>query len=524
MEWHFKKMGILNSRGKDTMKKIQLQTTPMHNTPPGYIRANFLLFLLFSLGVSLRFYNSRSESLWDDEGQSARIAQIGFTEILHELILDVHPPVYFFCLHIWSLLFGNSEFALRSFSVLAGGISILLSYAIGKQLFSKTIGLITALFIALNTYQIAISQEARMYSLLFCLALVSSYFYILILKNRGNFRVKAAYFISTILLLYTHIHGIFVLCAQCLTILTLSLVKRDKLPEHLRGILVLQLLIGMSFLPWIFVVKLQFLSHMEAWIPTPSFATLFETFLEFSGSHYVVIVFLSLLCIALFSRNILLKIPFLRKLFVMDALGKHDFNLMAILFSLIWLCTVILLPFTISKTAMSIYKTKYVVAALLPFVLISVYGIMVLSSKWIKVAITVTIVILSILNTKTYFLTLHKDQWREAVRYIESYVQPGDVLIFNAGFNLQNAYNYYSKRDDLIKIPFPSKSTRVNLSVDENNIHELDSVIGKYNHIWIIASQNKDPKGLISQKMDAHYNFLGKQHFKGVGIFVFEHR
>jgi len=161
---------------------------------------------------------------------------------------------------------------------------------------------------------------------------------------------------------------------------------------------------------------------------------------------------------------------------------------------------------------------------LLPFVLLSVKGIMLFSNKWIKAAIVVVIVFLSFLSTKTYFQTFHKDQWREAVRFIDSHAQSGDALVFNAGFNLENAYNYYSKRNDLIKIPFPAKTARINFSVDENNIHELDSVVGKYNHIWLIASQNKDEKGLISRKLDPKYNFLGKQRFIGVGIYLFELR
>jgi uncharacterized membrane protein len=407
---------------------------------------------------------------------------------------------------------------------LVGGISILFSYAIGKQLFSKNIGLVTALFIALNTYQIASSQETRMYSLLFCLALVSSYFFILSI-NSGKNRDKAVYFITTVLLLYTHIHGSFVLCAQILITLSMVTIKRYKMPVNLRGVLVLQFLIGITYLPWVYIVKLQLIGRMEPWIPIPSFATLLETFMELSGSYYPEIVFFILLSIAVFPRDILMKMPVMQNIFNMKSLRhEHEFNSLAILFLIIWLCTVTVLPFIISKTVMPIYKTKYVIAALLPFVLLAINGVMAISNKWIKVAIVIGIVILSFFSTKTYFTTLHKDQWREAVRFIESNAQPGDVLIFNAGFNLENAYNYYSKRHDLIKIPFPANTVRINFPVDENNINELDNIIGKFNHIWIIASQNKDPKGLISQKLNSQYNFLGKQYFRGVGIFIFELR
>ena len=50
-------------------------------------------------------------------------------------------------------------------------------YAVGRQLFNKQVGLVAALILALSSFNITYSQEARMYTLMVLLALLSMYFF-----------------------------------------------------------------------------------------------------------------------------------------------------------------------------------------------------------------------------------------------------------------------------------------------------------------------------------------------------------
>jgi uncharacterized membrane protein len=475
-------------------------------------------------GAVLRLFNLTREGFWVDEGYSARIAQLSITHLYHALLLDTHPPVYFFILHLWYLMFGNSEFSFRLLSVFFGVLSILTSYLLGKKLFNKTAGYIAALCIALNTFLIAFSQEARMYSLLSLLSLTSFYFFILSMKYSAK-RHWIIYFLSSLLLLYTHIHGIFIIGAQTVYVFTILFLDRKNNLLTFRSAIIMQALLGLLYLPWIVVVKYQLIGRMESWIPVPSFLSIGNTFLEFSGSIPLMIWFAILILIALLGTIPELKTSFLKGSIISDTGGAaHKNKVHSTVILLIWLCTTIFLPFLISVFLFSLFKSKYVIAAVFPFILLSINGLITLRNTWIKVSCILIYVGLSLLSIQTYFSTLHKDQWREAVHCIETQAYAGDLLLFNAGYNLENIFNYYSRRTDLFKIPFPAKSVRVNCPIDEKNIHELDTLIGRFKHIWIIASQNKDDKALLAQKLAERYDFVGKKRFIGVGIYRFDLR
>ena len=52
-------------------------------------------------------------SVWFDEAFSAYLARFNIVEIAHFTSLDVHPPLYYWLLKGWTVLFGHSALALR---------------------------------------------------------------------------------------------------------------------------------------------------------------------------------------------------------------------------------------------------------------------------------------------------------------------------------------------------------------------------------------------------------------------------
>ena len=72
-----------------------------------------LLLAILLLASFLRFHGLDAQSFWNDEGNSARIAERTLDLILEGAEGDIHPPGYYLLLHGWRALFGQSEFALR---------------------------------------------------------------------------------------------------------------------------------------------------------------------------------------------------------------------------------------------------------------------------------------------------------------------------------------------------------------------------------------------------------------------------
>jgi mannosyltransferase len=180
--------------------------------------SHFLLLAILLLAACLRFYRLDAQSFWNDEGNSARIAERPLDLILEGAEGDIHPPGYYLLLHYWRAMFGQSEFALRSLSVVAGLALVVFTYLLGRHLFDQAVGLTAAFLGAIAPFAVYYSQEARMYALLAALSAASTYFLFNLLadsteKKSGFFRETGflGYVLTSAAGLYTQYAFPFVL-------------------------------------------------------------------------------------------------------------------------------------------------------------------------------------------------------------------------------------------------------------------------------------------------------------------------
>ncbi len=151
-----------------------------------FFKPNLPLCLILFLGLVLRII-SLNQSLWLDEATSAVLARdFSFLSILTKFSPgDFHPPLYYLILKLWSLVFGFTEVALRSFSVLTGLVSIYILYLLVRKLFNQRAALISSLLLATSGLHVYFSQEVRMYILASFFVLLSVYFFVKIVKEGG---------------------------------------------------------------------------------------------------------------------------------------------------------------------------------------------------------------------------------------------------------------------------------------------------------------------------------------------------
>lgn len=129
-----------------------------------------LCALVTVLALLLRLPTLESRSLWLDETYSAWFAAAPLRELWTSVPLyETHPPFYYTLLKGWTTLFGTSEAAMRSLSVLASTLTVLL-LASGARLArlgqtAERVGLLAALFLAVNANSILFAQQARPYAL-----------------------------------------------------------------------------------------------------------------------------------------------------------------------------------------------------------------------------------------------------------------------------------------------------------------------------------------------------------------------
>lgn len=117
-----------------------------------------------------------NESFWRDEAFSALLSQHNLLDIIKLSAKDQSPPLYPILLHFWMQLFGTTEVAIRSLSLLfhfgTTLLAILLLYRLTKSL---TASLLTGFAVLLNPFLLQYAFEARTYSLLAFLTALTVY-------------------------------------------------------------------------------------------------------------------------------------------------------------------------------------------------------------------------------------------------------------------------------------------------------------------------------------------------------------
>jgi len=163
------------------------------------------VFIVF-LGTFLRVYNIDSKELWYDEAVTSKIVSYQYNEIFTLSKADFHPPLYYVVLKSWVTIFGDSELSLRFPSVIFGVLTIVATYFLAKYVTSNTKkALWASLIIAINPFLIIYSKEARSYSLMALLIVLTTLVFLKAVEDKKYFHLS----LLLPLLFLTHYMTIF---------------------------------------------------------------------------------------------------------------------------------------------------------------------------------------------------------------------------------------------------------------------------------------------------------------------------
>lgn len=211
-----------------------------------------LLLAVLLLGAALRFYRLDVQSFWNDEGNSARLAERSIALIIEGAAGDVHPPGYYLLLRAWRDRVGGSEFALRSLSAFCGVLTVALTAALGRKAGGTWTAVGGALALAVHPLAVYYSQEARMYALLGLMA-AATLWIAARLQHRSPIVWPDAGALLLVLIvgLYTHYAYGFVVLGVNVAFAATSLLRR---PLYWRRLLIwagCHVLAALAFLPWL---------------------------------------------------------------------------------------------------------------------------------------------------------------------------------------------------------------------------------------------------------------------------------
>lgn len=461
----------------------------------------FLLSLILLLGCILRFYKADFQSLWFDELIVMNTANPAnsFTDIIHILHRNIHPPLFYLLVNLWFHAFGYTELAARLLSACFGVLGILAIYGLGKVVRDERLGLFAALILAINYFHLYYSQEVRSYALLFLLATVSYTLFIKLVQSPG---IKGFILITlvNIALIYTHYYGMFICLAQSVAMVYLFLRKGSK-TRFLLFMTLSFLLTALSYYAWISTL-MKAVSSKSIWIGRPSITDILEYLYQYTGKDPLLTLLFTALVVFFFIN----LYKSLRNIRTADEASKKDADIQVIL--LLWIIIGIGMPFIRSQFSTPMLLFRYTLITLPVLILWAGMGWMQLPKtnlKNISLALVLVSTLINFVFFNQYYTKITKEQWRELAHTVtvENHITNYRIFSF-----WDQYYRYYLQHEGSKQVA--ANPGKINFST------ELQNEKG----FWILTGHNgidifwNTPELSSEQKLYIRDHFIQRKQYK----------
>ncbi len=501
--------------------------------------SRLLLLLTLLLAFALRVHNLGSQSLWYDEAVTAQVAQQGLAEMARWTADDIQPPLYYAITAGWVQFAGMSEWALRFPSAFFGALMVALAYALGRRLFGRVAGGLAALLAALHPLWVYYSQEARMYTLLAALGMVAGYALLRVLAAERShtgypkFRLGwwAALVVAAIALLYTHYFAVFLLAAFALYFLLCLLARRDLGRRRLlvegaaAGLLVI-----LAYLPWLPNTLRRFGEDASYWQGALKLdEALRHIAISFSTGETVLeqqaiplawfVAALTVVCLAALLwtsfRSHRSSFTLSRRVGGPEWIIHRSSVLFVLLYLLAPIAAILLL-----STGNPKFNPRYLMLASPALVLLLAGGLALpfrspLPSNHSPFTVNHFFRLLSCLSLisllaifafsiRNWFAdpAFTKDDWRGAVAYVQSQLQPDEAVLLVSG-HAYPAWRYYAPDVEPLRLP-AIETLDVNAVLDLSAAGALNQGLAGRRGAWLVQWQDDvvDPNGVVPFLLD----------------------
>jgi 4-amino-4-deoxy-L-arabinose transferase-like glycosyltransferase len=521
-------------------------------------RVLLLMLTLFAFGW--RTHGLTLQSLWRDEVDAVYFALRPLPETLSMFVAAAqNGPLYFLSLRPWFQLVGSSEFAVRYPSALAGTLSVVLVWGVAQRLLplqrkpaaasvdprgSNAVALLAAMFMALNPYQLWYSQEGKMYTIIVCLMLISSWLWLEGI-HRGGWRIWLAYLAVTSISMYTHLLMVLVIPLHLLWFF----IAWPQSVRHWRGYGAALAGLTLPYLPmvWWQWAMLTANHRMTGFTFTP-LGEMLRTLLYNHGRGFMPpteplwmapIFFVGVAGAVLGITVLDNATPDESGLEQQKGSPRELSALRRFLLLLSWLLAPIVLIYGLSLRQ-PVFVDRYIIWIAPAAMMVLALGIAVIwrSALWGGV-----ITFLLLLYIGGFWLYAGWEQktsdikydLRSAVTYLENRRQPDELLILQIP-HMEYSYRYYS--GDQSARPFAGSEQRLGRwagGLWTNNGHpdaqaraEVDAAMRGLTHgverVWVLRSEVEmwDARHLMDQWLDEHGTLVDQAEFHGSQVRVYD--
>lgn len=399
------------------------------------IKSNAAILVILICSVFLRFYRLFNIPFTHDEFSTLfRTNFRSFDELIQKGVkIDGHPAGLQVFVYYFKMLFGSEEWVLKIPFLIFGIASVWLIYVIYTKWYNKTVGLISAAFLATLQYTVMYSQIARPYisGMFFVLALV--YFWnALFIEKKHRWFNYVGYVLVADLCLYNHHFS--ALMAVIISITGLFFVDRKTSWKFIvtgLGILLL-------YVPHISILKAQLALKGLGWLTKPTLLFVRDYFCYLGQFSWVTLF----LCLILLGMSVF-------------RFQKTAYFSRITLVSFLWF----VLPFTIGYLY-SLYRAPLLQYSILifsfPFLLPVLFGG--ISSFSNKVNIGIVILILGVNSLvlifhRKHYTLFYESIYKEIVLNATNQNSKSKILIFDASGTDKDIIEHYISKWK-VKLPF----------------------------------------------------------------------
>lgn len=480
------------------------------------LTVSILLLLIVIAGLILRLHLLTRRDLWDDEAASVIFAQLPWSSFLKTMWnYEANMSFYYLLLRGW-LHFGHSEGMIRSLSVLFGVALLPATYILGKRLFGEKQGIISAALSAVNLFQIRYSQEARSYSLVMLLSVISMLCFLNAVETPQKKRHWFAYAVVSAIGVYTHFFFYLVIMAQWVWFALVRPVREWKaILWTFAGFVVLTAPVNLFLLTK---------NHGQlSWVPRPTFAFVLKcaTFFTGYGGRALLTVYVALCLLAVFASYFAANYayPILTE--------DRRVNLIAL-----WLVLPIGLMIAVSFVT-PVFFDRYMAISAPALVLLAGKGLLDLNRLLPRFRILGAVSAVLVVGLSAYGVNRYNqssislgDNWRLATRYIEAGQQSGDAAFFYRAAG-SRPFVYYSRRETteraVVSAPtvvFPQLTEAEEFNVEPSKA-QTAAVAASYERIWLVlehcagVKERLQEKHVIQQALQENYHVSQEKVFPG---------
>lgn len=230
----------------------------------------YLIILVFSSSLFI-YLDLKNTSILYDDAYSVFMIKASYSDIALITASDVHPPLYYWGLKTYSLIFGDSIFALRIFSFLGIFFVLLLGCFPVRRMFGHEVAISFLILITIFPVTQYLISDIRMYSWAMFFVLVCGLFAYKVFEN-GRVKDWSIFFFSGIAAAYIHNYGLLSILGIYLILFICLFTKKKSWIK----LLVCGLVFVLAYSPWLFQLIGQ-IDHVskDYWIKPLNISDLF---------------------------------------------------------------------------------------------------------------------------------------------------------------------------------------------------------------------------------------------------------